>query len=266
MVRIVGRWCPTRRLVVVGDASYAVLEFLAATRSTATIVPRLRLDARLFTPPPPRAPKQTGRPRLVGSRLPTLAARLDDAATCWTPLTVPLWYGTTNRTIEIVSETALWDSTGLPPVPVRWVLIRDPAGTFPAQALLCTDLDTAPAQIVAWFVQRWQMEPTFNAVRAHLGVETGRGWSETTIRRTTPALLGLFSFVTLVAHAHWSRGEPLVRSAAWYHKAEPTFVDALAVVRRSLWEGFQTSPRPDDLRKCPPAFTDHLCEMLCYAA
>src|SRR5579875_51961 len=266
MVRIVQRWCPSRRLVVVGDTSYAVLEFLAATRSVATIVTRLRLDARLFTPPPPRAPKQTGRPRLVGNRLPTLATRLSDPATCWTPLTIPLWYGTTNRTIEIVSETAIWYSTGLPPVPVRWVLIRDPAGTFPAQALLCTDLDAAPAQIVAWFVLRWQMEPTFHAVRAHLGVETGRGWSEKTIRRTTPALLGLFSFVTLVAHVHWSRGEPLVRSAAWYHKTEPTFVDALAVVRRSLWQGFQTSPSTDDPRILPRALADRLCEMLCYAA
>ncbi len=268
MVRVVHRWCPTRPLVLVGDTAYATLEVLAATRSVATIVTRLRLDARLVEPPPPRAPQQQGRPRVVGARLPTLAVRLGDPTTLWTPLTVPFWYGETERTIEIVSDTALWYSTGLPPVPVRWVLIRDPDAAFPPQALLCTDLDASPTQIVSWFVLRWQLEVTFHEVRDHLGVETGRGWSEKTIRRTTPALLGLFSFVTLVAHDQWTQRLPLVKGAAWYRKREPTFTDAIAVVRRSLWAhmAFQTSPSTGDLRKVPRAVADHLCDILCYAA
>jgi len=268
MVRVVHRWCPTRPLVLVGDTTYAALAFLAATRSVATIVTRLRLDARLFEPAPPRVPRQKGRPRLVGPRLPTLAARLVDPATVWSPLVVPFWYGETDRTIEIVSGTAVWYSTGLPPVPVRWVLIRDPDDAFPPQALLCTDLDAAPVQIVSWFVLRWRLETTFHEVRDHLGVETGRGWSEQTIRRTTPALLGLFSFVTLVAHDYWGHGTPLVKGAAWYHKREPTFTDAIAVVRRSVWAHgtFQTSSSADDPRKVPRALADHLCELLCYAA
>ena len=88
-----------------------------------------------------------------------------------------------------------------------------------------------------------------------------------TIRRTTPALLGLFSFVTLITHDHWTRGQPLVRDAAWYHKRKPTFVDAIAVVRRSLWAHavFQTSPSAATRRKIPRALADHLCELLCYA-
>ncbi len=268
MVRVVQRWCPTRHLVLVGDSTYAALDFLAATRDVATIVTRLRLDARLFDPPPPRAPGQKGRPRVVGERRPTLAARLADVATTWTALTVPFWYGETDRIIEVASGTALWYSTGLPPAPIRWVLIRDPDDTFPPQALLCTDLAASPLQIVSWFVLRWRLETTFHEVRDHLGVETGRGWSEQTIRRTTPALLGLFSFVTLVAHAHWTRGTPLVKGAAWYQKQEPTFSDAIAVVRRSLWahQVFQTSPRDADPRKVPRALADHLCELLCYAA
>jgi len=268
MVRVVHRWCPTRPLVLVADTAYAAIAFLAATRSVATIVTRLRLDARLFAPAPPRGPQHKGRPRVVGARLPTLAARLADPTTTWTPLTVPFWYGETDRAIAIVSGTALWYSTGLPAVPVRWVLARDPADAFPPQALLCTDLAASPVQIVSWFVLRWQLETTFHAVRAHLGVETGRGWSEQTIRRTTPALLGLFSFVTLVAHDDGGRGTPLVKGAAWYHKQDPTFTDAIAVVRRSVWThlAFQTSSSPADLRKVPRALADHLCELLCYAA
>ncbi len=78
-------------------------------------------------------------------------------------------------------------------VPLRWVLVRDPQGQFKTQALLCTDLEVDPEKIVCWFVMRWQLEATFQEVRRHLGFETQRQWSEMAIRRTTPALLGLFS-------------------------------------------------------------------------
>ena len=110
------------------------------------------------------------------------------------------------RTVEVASASALWYSTGLPVVPIRWVVVRDPQGEFATQALLCTDLGAKPEQILRWFVLRWQMETTFQEARRHLGVETQRQWSELAIRRTTPALLGLFSLVTLLAHQRiaWS--------------------------------------------------------------
>ncbi|MEP7284153.1 MAG: hypothetical protein ABI947_00130 [Chloroflexota bacterium] len=44
------------------------------------------------------------------------------------------------------------------------------------------------------------MEPTFRHVREHLGVETQRQWSDKAIARTTPALMGLFSDITLLAN------------------------------------------------------------------
>jgi hypothetical protein len=102
------------------------------------------------------------------------------------------WYGEGERAVEVVSQTAVWYSTGLPAVPVRWVLIRDPEGELKTQALLCTDFE----EILSWFVMRWQLEVTFQEVRSHLGFETQRQWSELAIRRTTPALLGLFSVVS----------------------------------------------------------------------
>jgi len=135
----VHRWAPERRLVVVGDRAYAVLELLDAVRAVATVVTRLRLDAQLFTPPPPRTPGQKGRPRLVGDRLPNLTVHAEDAAAAWTRLTIARWYGEQNRPIEALSQTAVWYSTGFPPVPIRWVLINDPLQRFPTQALLCTD-------------------------------------------------------------------------------------------------------------------------------
>jgi hypothetical protein len=158
----------------VGDRAYAALELLNAVRAVATVSARLRLDARRFAPPPPRRPGQKGRPRLVGDRLPNLTVHAADPAAVWTRLTIPRWYGERERPIEVLSQTAVWYSTGFPPVPIRWVLIRDPRGRFATQALLGTDVAADPQQVICWFIVRWQLEVTFHAVRAHLGVETQR--------------------------------------------------------------------------------------------
>jgi hypothetical protein len=268
LIRLVHRWLPNRQLVLVGDREYAALELLAAVRPVATVVTRLRLDAHLCAPPPPRRPGQKGRPRLVGKRLPTLEHWRDDAETEWTTLTVPRWYSEAERTVEVVSQIAIWYHTGLPPVPLRWVLIRDPKGKFATQALLCTDEEASPLQILSWFVLRWQLEVTFHALRTHLGVETQRQWSERAIARTTPVLLGLFSLVTLLAHEPMTTGSAPLRQAAWYSKTTPTFSDALALVRRRLWTqvAFPTSACHAESEKVPRALLVHLAELLCYTA
>ena len=85
---------------------------------------------------------------------------------------------------------------------------------------------------------------TFQEVRAHLGVETQRQWSDRAIARTTPILMGLFSWTTLAAHLMQEQRPMSHRTAAWYAKPSPTFVDAIALVRRHLWlasEGFSLS-------------------------
>jgi DDE superfamily endonuclease len=271
LLLVVRRWWPDRPLVAVADSTYAALDFLAACRSwpaPVTVVTRFRLDAALYEPAPPRRPGQLGRPRVKGRRLPTPAAVAADPAAGWTPLPVADWYGAGARTVEVVSATAVWYHSGLAPVPLRWVLIRDPAGRFETQALLCTDPAAAPAQILGWFVQRWQLEVTFAEVRRHLGVETQRQWSELAVRRTTPALLGLFSLVTLAAHRSLASGPLPLPQAAWYRKPHPTFADALALVRRQLWAGllFCWSPHPGDVVKVPRTFIEHLTDSLCYAA
>jgi hypothetical protein len=268
---VVRRWWPERAIVAVADSGYAALEFLAACRAwrnPVAVVTRLRLDAALYTPAPPRRAGQKGRPRVKGRRLPTLAAAAADRTTVWTRVTVARWYGAGERAVEVVTDTAVWYHTGLPPVPIRWVLIRDPQGKFATQALLCTDLAAAPEQILGWFVLRWQVEVTLEEVRRHLGVESQRQWSERAIRRTTPALLGLFSLVTLLAHERMGDPAATVRHAAWYRKDRPTFADALALVRRELWQHqlFHTSSCAHDVIKLPRPLVERLTEALCYVA
>jgi DDE superfamily endonuclease len=263
------RWLPERALVLVTDSSFAAIEFLAALcRCDVTCITRLRLDAALYAPAPPRQPGAKGRPRKTGVRLATLSGALTDPATVWQRVTIPGWYGEGERRIELASGTAVWRHSGMPLVPIRWVLVRDPLGRFEPQALLCTTLEHSPEQVLRWFVQRWQLEVTFEETRAYLGVETQRQWSDRAIARTTPCLLGLFSLVTLLAAQLRASERRTVANSAWYRKSQPTFSDTLAVVRRHIWreQGFLMSQRGNHVVKPKPALQRAITYALCNAA
>ncbi len=270
MVLRVRRWLPNRRLVLVADSSFAAIDLLTRLHQLAQpicLITRFRLDAALFKPAPKRKPGQKGRTRKKGARLPTLERVLENRQTVWKRVTIKNWYGESQRQIEIASGPAVWYHSGLPTLPIRWVLIRDPKGKFRSQALLCTDLKAKPKQMVEWFVMRWQLEVTLQEARAHLGVETQRQWSDGAIARTTPALLGLFSLVTLLAHQSTRRRKLPIRQAAWYQKTLPTFSDALAVVRHTLWRqsSFPTSGSKGNIAKMPDALLGRFADALCYA-
>ena len=199
----VRRWLPRRDLVIVADSSFAVITLLARLRrlpNPVCMITRFRLDAGLYEPAPARKAHQQGRTRVKGQRLPTLETIAQQGQTRWKRTMIPDWYGAGSREIELVSNTAVWYHSGQPPVPIRWVLIRDPKGKFKTQALLCTDLTVKPPQIVRWFVLRWQLEVTFREVRAHLGVETQRQWSDLAIARTTPGARPSTRATQAIAH------------------------------------------------------------------
>jgi hypothetical protein len=260
-------WLPHRRIIAVGDASFAAVDLLNDVRPWVTMITRLRLDAGLYDPPPQRKPGQVGRPRRVGKRQPTLKQQLSNPRTRWRRLAVNGWYGQGERILEIVSGTALWNNPGHR-VPIRYVLVRDPEGKLEPQAFLCTDLEADPLDILRWFVRRWSIEVTFAEVRRHLGVETQRQWSDRAIARCTPLLLGLFSLITLWANDLYATQSPVVRVARWYRKSQPTFSDALASVRRQLWaqRNFQGSRRSLDPHEISPAILNTLIDLACYAA
>lgn len=262
------RWLPERYIVVVCDTSFSAIEFLASVKDYVVVVTRLRLDAALYEPAPPRQPGQVGRPRRKGERLPSLKEVLADPKTTWQRLKLKQWYGQQTYELEVATGTAVWYHGGMPTVPIRWMLTRDPAGKLAPKAFLCTDLARNPLDILSWFVRRWQVEVTFEEVRRHLGVETQRQWSEKAIERTTPCLLGLFSLVTLMADELAREGKLCVRSSRWYRKEAPTFSDALAAVRIVLWREQHlliSAPQTETL-KIPKAFFERLTGTLAYAA
>ncbi len=155
-------------------------------------------------------------------------------------------------------------------MPIRWVLVRDPTGEHEPAAFLSTDLDAQPATILGWFVSRWRVETTFQEVRAHLGVETQRQWSGLAILRTTPALLGLFSLITVWADdlARDTVSALRPNAAAWYRKQEPTFSDAIAAVRRVLWAppNFSMSRQQGETVTITAGLLNRLFLTLCLAA
>jgi hypothetical protein len=249
------RWLPNRLLVVVADSGFAVIELLWQLRQLKNpicMITRLRLDAALYEPAP-TTPAKRGRPRKKGQRLPTLEKVAEDQHTRWKQLIVQEWYGEKKRNIEITSNTAVWFHTGQPPLPIRWVIVRDPKHTFKTQALLCTDVNISAEQIIQWFVRRWQVEVTFHEVRTHLGVETQRQWADLSILRSTPALLSLFSVVTLLANLHARKQKLPIQQAAWYIKKLPTFSDALSIVKKTLYSHryFRPSQFYKEVRKTP---------------
>jgi hypothetical protein len=122
MLLVLRRWYPKREIVAVADRAYASLKLLDRCRkltNPVTFITRLRLDAALYEPAPPRRPHQLGRPRIKGERLPNLSEVAQNPKTAWNPTTIANWYGSGERSVEIASERAVWYSTGLPAVPVR---------------------------------------------------------------------------------------------------------------------------------------------------
>jgi DDE superfamily endonuclease len=241
MISLVRRWLPDRPIKLMGDTAYSVLELgLHAKAQQVTLVTTGRLDAVLHEPPPERTRHTIGRPRVVGTRLPALEQVLQDPETVWQKLTLD-WYGEGERTLEICTGTALWYRYGYDPLPIRWVLTRDPLGKCPPKAIFSTDPAQPAEEIIKDFMKRWSLEVTFEEGRAHLGIETQRQWSDRAIERSTPLLFGLYSLVTLFGQALHPDGQIPVAQAAWYRKHTATFRDVLALVRRHLW-GYGTFP------------------------
>lgn len=273
MLTRVRRWQPQREIIVIGDGAYAATQLVATCQNLTppiTLISRLRLDAQLYGPPPVLPAGRRGPKPQKGPRLATLTDQLADPLLPWFSDAVP-WYGATPKSVRFRSETALWHHAGLAPLPLRWVLVRCSAAPGPQNrlrptALFCSDPGLAPEQIITLFVARWRIEITFEELRACLGFETQRQWSDRAIERTTPCLFGIFSLTVLMAKVRHPDQLP-VRQTTWYTKTEPTFSDVLAAVRRDLWTtvDYKTSAEHPDMLQFSTTWAASLLEMACYS-
>lgn len=231
MLGWLARHVPARRIIAVVDGAYSAHKLASgAVRRGVHLVTRLHWDAQLSAPPEP------GSTATLGARVASPRQHLNALSTTWQEAEVA-WYGGRRKQIFLTSFTAIWAKGTRDAVAVRVVVTIDPKpdrGKVREESFLCTDLTASPQQIVEWFVLRWNEEVTFEEARRHLGIETQRQWAPKAIARATPALMGLFSLVTLMTHALCPEAKVPIGSAAWYDKTEATFSDCLALIRREL--------------------------------
>jgi len=235
MLRLVKRWLK-KPFILLGDGAYACIELgHQCNKSGVTLVSRLRLDANLFEYPEPRKPGTRGRKRVKGKRITKLTEQAKDKNKDWQDVEVK-WYGGIKKTIQYLTGVQLWYKAGETPLPIRWVLVINPENPERLEAFFSTDLDMLPVKIIENFVLRWNIEVTFEEVRAHMGVETQRQWSDNAIGRTTPVLMGLYSLACVIASRMHQSQTIRPAKTTWYNKkGEATFSDVIALIRRAIW-------------------------------
>lgn len=268
MIEKVRRWLPERQLILVGDGDYAAKELIETCQSfqqPVQLVSKLRLDAVLYDFPSATPAGKAGPKAKKGQLQPKLIQRLFRIDTPWQLLTLP-WYDGQTKTLAVATGTALWWPRRSQLLPLRWVLVICPDNSFKPTAFFCSDLAIPPELILTWFVARWNLEVTFEEIRAFLGFETQRQWSDRAIERTTPCLFGLFSLVVLMALRLHPHSLP-VRTTAWYPTAHASFSDALAAVRFDLWRSLNinTSSANSDMLLIPKTALDSLINLACYS-
>jgi hypothetical protein len=259
------RWFPDRRFLLVVDSgfgSHEVARFVRRYHPRLVLISKLHPQANLYTPPPRYRGK--GRPRVKGQPLPK-PCQVVDQAQRRRHHTVD-WYGGGQRQVTTVTGTGQWYKTGRGLVPVRWVHVRDVTGTHRDEYFYTTDPDLTPAELIGHYTARWNLETTFQELRAHLGLETTRGWCRTTVLRAAPCLFGLYSVVAWL-YQHLPSTERGI-AVDWPGKEGFTFSDALTAVRRWLWsEGvFPQAGEPQLLQKLPEPLRILLLSTLAPAA
>jgi len=239
-----------RDIHLVADAAYGNGAFMGLGAGM-TVTTRARTNAVFSHLPPPRTPGQRGRPRLKGHRIgtPTDIAR----SARWTTVTVSR-YGTTN-TVQITDVTCLWYGSWRTDT-VRVILVRETGRPTTTTghgydiALVTTDLDATPQQIIARYAARWSVEVTFSDVKDLLGVGQARNRVRKAVERTVP--FGLFCHSVLILwyalHGHDQHVTAHRRATApWYRtKTEPSTLDMLTTLRRQIiaTRFMPTTPRP----------------------
>jgi hypothetical protein len=265
-LRLLLRWLPDRAFVFAGDTGYGSHElayFAQQQGGRLTLVSRFHATANLYEPPPPYT--GNGRPRKKGAKLPNPAACV--AATAERRALDVAWYGGGRRAVEVVTGVGHWYKSGRGLVAVRWVYVHDGTGTHRDDYLFSTDIQQTPQEIIETYTGRWNIETTFQEMRAYLGLETTRGWCRKTVLRAAPCLFGLYTVVAVLYAGLRSQGVPTA-GVEWANKAGTTFSDAITSVRRWLWTDwvFARQGHEQTFAKLPDEFREVLLYALAPAA
>jgi hypothetical protein len=266
LLRILLRWFPDRQFVCAGDGGYGSHEmatFTQRTKGRLTLVSKFHPGANLYEPAPPYSGK--GRRPKKGAKLPSPQEVVAGGA-ARTQLNVA-WYGGGRRDVEVVSGVGQWYKAGVGLVAVRWVYVHDLTGTHRDDYLYSTDVGRTAQQIIERYTERWNIETTFEDLRAYLGLETTRGRCAQTVLRAEPLLFGLYSVVALLYEQLPDEAQEQ-GGVDWDGKRVVTFSDAISAVRRWLWGNwvFHKAGHDDAFAKIPEPVRQVLLYALAPAA
>lgn len=266
------RWFPDRKFILLGDGGYAshdLARFCHRHRRQLTLVSLLHPRAHLCQPPPPMPRGKRGRRRVRGKKLahPQDVVAKAQRRKKTVSKTVD-WYSGKRRRVEYVTGTGHWYKATEGLVPIRWVFVHDREGKTQDRYFYSTDPAMTARQIIGLYVGRWPIEVTFQEAKQRLGLASPRNRSARSVTRTVPCLLGLFSVASLLYHHQFKGRRPRPRSQPWYTKAEPTFSDVLASVRRTLWQQtiFSEHSGQGTLNQLKPKLRNILLDELSVAA
>jgi len=262
MIRELAGWFPDRCWRLTADGAYASLAKRGLPHCELTS--RMRRDAALYERPPKPSRRRRGRPRKKGRRLPT-PERIAQTKSGWKRLTVNLRGKSEQRLVY--TRQVLWYEV-CPDRPVLLVICRDPQGQEPDDFWFTTDLAATGAQVIEQYAGRWSIEDTFKNVKQYLGGQDPQVWKGQGPERAAAFAFWLYS-VTWAWFVHTHPSRPRLPIWPWYpNKLRPSYVDALAALRRCLWHRYifsNSQPGRLPLKILSPLFRP-IVEVLAYAA
>lgn len=236
MLMQVIRWLNETPIILVGDGGFACAQLAwMCLKYKICLISRLKMNAGLYDFPAPVEPGRRGRKKTKGTQLIGFRKMVEMPDLGWKEVIID-GYEKKKKRLKYISNTCLWGADGFFPVPIRWVLVVDPEGELDPLPLMSTDVTLSAERIIELYVQRWNLEVTFEEVREHLGVETQRQWSDKAIARTTPILMSLYTIACLIANKLQEERPIEVAQTAWYEKNDATFSDLLIAIRKILWK------------------------------
>lgn len=258
LLRLMERWFPKRRFILLGDGGFNSHEFARAVARRSCVVSRFFKGAVLHELP---IQLGRGRPRIKGRRLPTPDAAARRARLRKTEVG---WYGGQARKVALCSGEGYWYRQGKGLVWVRWVYVEDMIGTHREEFFFTTDKSLTEEEIVSLYTRRWPIEVMFQETRQQLGLNDPRQWKKASVLRMTPCIFGLYSVIAMF----WRQAKAPWMPRTGYLKLHPTFSNALEYTRRELWEHtiLNTPLYSALLRKTPRHLLNPLLSHLALAA
>jgi hypothetical protein len=115
------------------------------------------------------------------------------------------------------------------------IIVRDPTRKQPDDFFFTTDLNAFAADVASLYQGRWSIEDTFRNVKQYLGGEDPQTWKAQGPERAASLAFWIYAavwewyIITQGTKTSWP-------CLPWYQsKSTPSFADALAALRRTLW-------------------------------